>query len=71
MGATAHPDVFSHRSADETDRKMKRPRIWRMRRIWKAIFNLLRQTDIISSIDLEDWGNSCIFARETIKREKI
>ena len=42
--------------------KMKRTRITRMKRIWKAIFNLLRQTDIISSKDLEDWGNSCIFA---------
>ena len=42
-----------------------------MRRIWKVIFDLLRQTEIISSKDLEDWGNSCIFAAETIKRKKI
>ena len=35
----------------------------------KAIFNLLRQTDIIFSKDLEDLENSCIFARE--RRAKL
>ena len=38
-------------------------------KIGGAIFDILRQTDIISSKDLEDWGNSCIFARETINND--